>query len=362
MGQKDGAAFAEITEDGQLVYLARLPQYSVPSLWREIRGYKDYMIIGSEAEGHGIQIFDMRKLLHINPSSPVTFDKAKDLTSHFADLPIGRTHNVVINEETDFIYSVGAQPRTDKCKSGPIFINVTDIANPVRTGCAPQDGYTHDAQCLIYRGPHTKYVGHEICYGYNEDTITIYDVTDKRKPTIISKTGYEGAAYTHQGWVLDKMNQEYLVMDDELDEADKKGLAADGYPVTYIWDIKDLEKPKQTGYYKSGAQSIDHNQYIADGKSYQSNYGAGFRVLDVSSIPQDPTGKGVKEIAFFDIYPEDDASPKGGLVEFVGSWSSYALFKSGHIYVNSIERGGFVLKYRDAGNKDEDEGDDDEEE
>jgi hypothetical protein len=49
------------------------------------------MIIGSEAEGHGIQIFDMKKLLDIDPAKPVTFSNDKDLTGHFKGLPIGRT-------------------------------------------------------------------------------------------------------------------------------------------------------------------------------------------------------------------------------------------------------------------------------
>jgi hypothetical protein len=38
IGQQDGAAFAEITKEGKLSYLGRLPQYSTPSTWREIRG------------------------------------------------------------------------------------------------------------------------------------------------------------------------------------------------------------------------------------------------------------------------------------------------------------------------------------
>ena len=63
IGQKDGAAFAEISKSGKLIYLGRLPPYSRPSEWREIRGFKNFMIIGSEAEGHGIQIFDMNKVL-----------------------------------------------------------------------------------------------------------------------------------------------------------------------------------------------------------------------------------------------------------------------------------------------------------
>jgi hypothetical protein len=62
IGQVDGAAFVEINKEGQLVYLGRLPPVSKPAIWREIRGFKDYMIIGSESEGHGIQVFDMKKV------------------------------------------------------------------------------------------------------------------------------------------------------------------------------------------------------------------------------------------------------------------------------------------------------------
>jgi len=49
-------------------------------------------------------------------------------------------------------------------------------------------------------------------------------------------------------------------------------------------------------------------------------------------------------VAFFDIYPEDDNLPGGGSIKFSGTWSLYAYFKSGYIYVNTIERGGFVVK------------------
>ncbi|KAF2179488.1 hypothetical protein K469DRAFT_595703 [Zopfia rhizophila CBS 207.26] len=348
IGQKDGAAFAEISKEGQFIYLGRLPQVSTPSQWREIRGWNDYVIIGSEAAKHGIQIFDWKKLLDIDPAKPVTFHATNDLTGHFTGLPNGQTHNVVTNPDTNFIYSVGAQPRNSSCKSGLIFIDVTDPSKPTSPGCASADGYVHDAQCVIYKGPDTQYNGREICYGYNEDTLTIYDVTDKKKPEILSITSYEGAAYTHQGWLLDKNNQKYLLLDDEYDEYDQVGPGADGHPITYIWDISSLKAPKQTGYYKSGARGIDHNQYVVDGFAFQSNYGTGFRILDVRSIPDDPTGKGVKEVGFFDVYPEDDNQPGGGVVDFVGTWSSYAYFKSGYIFVNTIERGGFILKAKEG--------------
>ena len=45
----------------------------------------------------------------------------------------------------------------------------------------------------MYRGPDKRYDGKDICYGYNEDSLTIYDVTDKSNVTnIISKTSYVG--------------------------------------------------------------------------------------------------------------------------------------------------------------------------
>lgn len=173
--------------------------------------------------------------------------------------------------------------------------------------------------------------------GYNEDTLTIYDVTNKTGVTasrMISKISYGGASYSHQGSALD----------DELDEEHSAGLASDQILVTYIFDITNLERPIQTGSFKAKVKGINRNQYIHQGLDYQSNYGAGIRVLDVSSIPHDPTGGSVSEVAYFDIYPEDDHLPSGGIVDFVGTWSHFAGFPSGNRSVNTMERGAFVVK------------------
>lgn len=118
------------------------------ALWKEIRSYKNYMVIGSEMVDHGIQIFDMTKLLDVDPRDPVKFDPVKDVTAHFTDLPgPGRSHNVVVYEEKDLLLVVGSQPRDDECKSGPIFVDLSDISNPTRVGCNPNDGYAHDVRC-----------------------------------------------------------------------------------------------------------------------------------------------------------------------------------------------------------------------
>lgn len=85
-----------------------------------------------------------------------------------------------------------------------------------------------------------------------------------------------------------------------------------------------------------------------DGVAYQSNYGAGLHVLDISSLETDKTGAGVTELGYFDIYPENDALPGGGSIEFVGTWGHYPFFPSGFIVVNTIERGAFVVKRTNA--------------
>lgn len=349
IGQFDGTSMLEILPTGRFSQLGFLPTYSKCNnncLWKELRGFKNYILIGSENPGHGVQIFDMSKLLTINPASPVRFNNSVDLAGHFADLGNGQTHNVVINEELGYGAVVGARPVTSplNCNGGLKFFSLADPSKPTTLGCAGQDGYVHDAQCLVYRGPHTKYAGRDICYGYNEDTLTIYDVTDKSATKIISRTSYEGASYTHQGQVTDPNWQEFLIHDDEYDEEEKNGPAMDGYAVTYIWDIRNLEAPKQTGLYKAIVKGIDHNQYIKDNRVYQSSYSTGLRVYDINSISTDPTGNGVWEVAHFDMYPEDDNLPGGGVVDFFGTWSSYAMFKSGFILINDMERGAFLVK------------------
>ena len=357
IAQSSGTAFAEITKDGQLQYLGRLPTNNASIIWREIKKVRDTLIVGSEGEGHGVQFFDLKKLLTLSPSNPKTFDIKKDVAWLNLTQGIrGRSHTVQANEELNYAMAVGAggRPgRNDTCAGGPIFINVDDPKKPYIEGCAPQDGYTHDAQCIVYRGPHRKYYGRDICYGYNEDTLTIYDVTNKKgigAASIISRTPYVGASYTHQGWVIDPMWQTHLVMDDEMDEGvvapnrtAPDSPAKDGKCVTYIVDIQNLEKPFVSGMYKSSVVSIDHNQYVYDGLSYQSNYQAGLRILDVSSIPQCPDGKQVEEVGYFDVYPTDDHLPGGGEAVWEGgTWSAFT-FPSGYVMVNTIDRGAFVV-------------------
>lgn len=134
-----------------MLHLGYLPKFAPTAdraYWTEIRSYKHYMVIGSELEGNGVQIFDMNKLLDIDPAdAPVLFDNNKDLTGHFnSSLPLGRSHNVVVNEEAEYGVAVGVQPRNQGCLGGLHFFSLEDPTNPVDLGCDGQDGYVHDVR------------------------------------------------------------------------------------------------------------------------------------------------------------------------------------------------------------------------
>lgn len=89
--------------------------------------------------------FDLRKLLKVDPKEPKTFSTLTDLTGLFTDLPIGRSHNVVVNEELNYAVAVGAAPRNSSCGGGLIFIDMTDPTKPFSPGCAPQELVNHQA-------------------------------------------------------------------------------------------------------------------------------------------------------------------------------------------------------------------------
>ncbi|KAI5803614.1 hypothetical protein DFH27DRAFT_481285 [Peziza echinospora] len=330
-GQTDGTAFAEVLADGSLKYWGRLPTATVSSIWRDVKVINGYAYIGAEASGHGLQVFDLRKLLTLTAAK--TFTTSEVTARHTG---FGNSHNIVAHEATNTIYAVGS----NKCSGGLYMLDVSNPAKPVSLGCASTDGYVHDAQCVIYSGPDTTYKGKEICFGYNEDTLTIYDVSIKTSIKIISRTAYSGSSYTHQGWLANAA-QTHLLLDDELDEQDNNL----SNTTTYIWDITKLSKPVLTGNYKSTTKSIDHNLYVVGTKAYMSNYASGLRIVDISTVASQPTGAGMKEVGYFDVYPEDDASP-GNI--FNGAWSVYPYFPSGFVVINSIERGVFSVKYTGA--------------
>jgi len=318
VGESTGTAFVDISNPSQPIYLGSLPTHTAPSPWRGIKVFANHAFVVSEAVDHGMQVFDLTQLRTVT-APPVTFSE----TAHYAGF--GSTHTLALNTRTGFAYAVG----TRTCEGGLHVVDVRTPGAPRPAGCFSLDGYTHETQCVVYAGPDTIYREREICLNSNEDTLTIVDATDKLEQVQLSRTGYGGSAYTHQGWLTE--DQRFFLVNDEGDEQAFRHRTR-----TWIWDVSDLDAPVLLGNYDGPTPSIDHNLYVRGNLVYESNYRSGLRVLDASDIAQGA----LRELGFFDIFPSDD-NPN-----FNGAWTSYPFFSSGAVVVNGIEQGLFVVRPR----------------
>lgn len=316
VGRTNGTAFVDISNPEQPIYLGNLPTQTVSGTWRDIKVYQNHAFIVADVSGHGLQVFNLTRLRNVtNP--PLTF------TTDAYYNRFGNSHNIAINEETGFAYAVGS----NTCSGGLHMVNIQNPTSPVFAGCVSQDGYTHDTQCVVYRGPDAAFLNREICFSSNEDTVTIVDVTDKANPVQLARKTYNGARYTHQGWLTE--NQRYFLQDDELDEQ-QLGVNTR----TYIWDMASLINPQHVGTYTAAVAAIDHNLYTRGNYVYEANYRSGLRILDSTNVA---SGQ-LTEVAYFDVYPANNNN------SFNGAWSSYPYFGSGLVIVNGIEQGLFVLR------------------
>jgi choice-of-anchor B domain-containing protein len=319
MGIDSGIVFIDISNPIEPVIIGTLSSSTVSSSWRDVKVYNSHAFIVSEANSHGMQVFDLRRLR--NPSNAIIPFTADTTFTEF-----GSAHNIVINEESGYAYIVGAS-RSSTYGGGPIFINIQDPVNPFIEGGFAEGGYSHDAQVITYNGPDTDYTNKEILIGSNENEIVIADITDKTNPIVISKITYSNVEYAHQGWFTEDLK--YFILGDELDE-----LRIGNKTRSIIFDFTDLDNPVYHFDYFGSINAIDHNGYVKDNIYYQANYTGGVRMIDISNIEN----KSFSEIGFFDTYPNNDNA------NFNGVWNVYPYFPSGNIILSDIENGFFVIR------------------
>ncbi|MBT4064233.1 MAG: choice-of-anchor B family protein [Candidatus Marinimicrobia bacterium] len=333
VGLFNGTSFVDVSNPLIPFVVGFLPTATTSATWRDMKVYKDHVfVVADNAGNHGVQIFDLTQLRGVTEFTEFS------MTYHY-DL-IGSVHNIAINEETGFAYAVGiGSASLDEYKCGAHIIDINDPANPTYAGCLGDkttgrynDGYIHDGQFVIYKGPDQNYQGKEIAFTCNETALGIADVTNKENIKIISKFEDNDFGYIHQGWL--SKDHKYFFVNDELNEY----YGNDDTQTTLIFDLSDLDDPKIINVYDSGLNTIDHNNYVKGDLLFQSNYSAGLRLLSI----KDPTNP--LELASFDTYPSGDYA------SFVGSWGNYPYFNSGTIIVSSMEEGLFILKPSPDGN------------
>jgi choice-of-anchor B domain-containing protein len=320
MGLDDGTAFVNITDPERPIYIGKLPTVTVKSSWRDIKVFQNHAFIVSEAQGHGLQVFDLTKL------RTVLIDQVFNHDAHLKDF--GKAHNIAINEESGFAYVIGSE----LYEGGAVFIDINSPKNPLIVGGYPLSSYIHDAQIINYSGPDLNFKGKEILFGSNSlggenNQIVIVDVTEKNNPKLISSVTYTNSGYSHQGWISE--DHKYFFLGDELDE-----LIMGNRTRTRVFDFTNLREPLIHHNYYGPTSAIDHNIYIKESLLIISNYTAGMRVVEV----QDIEDKQMSEVGFFDTYPSNDST------DYYGAWNAYPFFSSGVIAISDINSGLFIVK------------------
>ena len=368
MGVDNGTVIVDISIPTDPLYLGKIFTNGDPesdgNSWRDLKVYNDHVFIVSEIAGHGMQVFDLTKLRTLN--------SFKNFDADYVYNGYGQAHNIAINTESGYAYTLGAGLEGNgKPGFGIHALNIVDPTNPSlelqNSEIIPLDinkrgAYSHDAQVVNYEGPDIDYFGKEIYVGSNENKLVFVDVTDKNNPELISEFFYNETQYTHQTWLTE--DHRYALLGDELDELDfsvRPIVLKDGIKTrTVVVDISDLDNPILHFDYRSSTESaIDHNGYIVGSKYYLASYTSGLRVIDIINIDQ----KSFTEIGFFDTHtdhdqhsitkenlptasdPGDHTGKKGGEIEaFNGAWSVYPFFKSENIIISDINSGLFIVK------------------
>lgn len=326
VGRDDGLSIVDLRTPRAPRPIAFLPSHAGSSTWRDVKVYRDHAyVVADHIAGHGMQILDLTRLRGLTAFTELGADARYTRLS--------AVHNLAINEETGFAYAVGSHLGGDTCGGGLHMIDLSNPRRPSFAGChavagtgRQGRGYTHDVQCVVYRGPDAAHLGHEICVGANETAIAVSDVTDKANPQTISTGAYADYGYVHQGWLSE--DHRYFYQNDELDELDGRVSRTR----MLVWDLADLEDPVLVREHHGPTGAIDHNLYVRENVIYHSNYAFGVRILDISD-PASPVERG-----FFDtVAGRNDGA-------WVGSWSTYPWFGSGIFVATSWDEGLFLLR------------------
>jgi choice-of-anchor B domain-containing protein len=309
MGLSHGTGIVDVTQPDDAQLLTVIP--GPISFLRDIKTYQDYAYIVSEG-GEGIQVIDLSQI-------------DAGIVTHVGDVTgpgsTTSTHNVAIDEVSGRLYRTGGD------NHGLRIYDLSDPAAPTFLN-SWDDRYVHDAQVVTYTsGP---FADKQIAFcasgfngGWIQTGVDILDVTDPLDIQLLNRFFYPNPGYSHQCWLNHDLSLLYL--NDEVDE--KSGLPT----TTHAIDVTDPANPFMAGTFTNGNTSSGHNLYVNDGLLYEANFRSGLRVFDVFTNPTNPP-----EIAWFDVYPQDDEN------DFNGLWSVYPFLPSGIVLGSDIEKGLFV--------------------
>ncbi len=305
VGNQQGVGIVDVTNPNVPILFQQLT--GLTSSWREIKMYRNYMYVTSEASGSALQIVDLSPLLLPTPM-PVTAVVYRGGDSILTT--IQRIHALHIDTAKGFAYLFGGNSvltplggsATNSAGIAIVIDLKTDPLNPKFVGKSPviynnNNDYIHDG-----------YVRGDTLYSGNiyQGVFSIIDFRDKKNPILINKQATP-TAFNHNSWLSNDSKTLFTT-----DENTGSYLAA--YDVSDPRNIRYLDKIRTV----AEGTAIVHNTHIINDFAVTSWYTEGVTIVD-GHRPQN-----LVQVAQYDTYT-------GTGTGFAGCWGVYPYLPSGNL-------------------------------
>jgi len=335
IGLRNGTGIVDVTDPANPREVTTVAGNA--SSWREVKvyqvrddaanRYRAYAYISTEAPGSGLQVIDLSGLPNSAARATTLTDTGSQHTLYVSNIDYGT--NVALPGRQAFLYVAGSNLNSGSWR-------IYSLANPAQpqllTAAPAGTQYMHDSTSLYITDSRTAQCdqGHnpcEVLVDFNENSVDLWDVTNKSQPVRLSSTTYSTAAYTHSGWPSE--DQRHLFFHDELEEV-RQGLATH----LYTMSLDNLRAPTIITSFLGVNTTTDHNGYTRGSRYFVSHYRRGLVIFDVSSPTQ------MREIGALDTFLAPAADSAGT----DGAWGVYPFLPSGNVLISDITNGLFVLK------------------
>lgn len=292
-GVSSGLSIVEVTNPAAPRNVGLIP--GPESQWREVKTYREFVYVTTEARPHGLDIIDMSI-----PDHPV---KVRTW-----DLTLAAAHTIWIDTETGLAFVNGTRNAAGQANGMRILSLEPDPRNPREIGSFT-GFYIHDS-----------YLRGNVLYAsaINDGFQALLDVSDPRNVSVLASFPTNGRV-THNSWPT--ADGRYLFTTDE-----RLGRPLEG------WDLQNPLAPRKVAEYIANPNSIPHNVMIDGNRLLVAHYTEGVHLLDVGN-PERP-----QLLGFYDTY-------EGPGTGFAGAWGSYIFPGSDLIVVSDINGGLFVVRY-----------------
>lgn len=333
IGLRNATAIVDVTDPVNPRQVASIAGNT--SSWREVKIYqvndgtrfRAYAYITTEALGSGLQVIDMSGLPNSATLATTLPDTGRQHTDYVSNIDYGT--NVVKPGAEAFLYVAGSDQNSGAWR-------VYSLANPAQptliTAAPAGTQYMHDSTSLLITDARVSQCepGHNPCQvlaDFNENSVDLWDVTNKSLPVRLSSTSYNNVTYTHSGWPSD--NQQFLFFHDELEEI-QRGLNTQ----IYTMDLSNLRSPSIVTSYTGATTTTDHNGYTKGNLYYVSHYRRGLVVFDVTNPNQ------LREVGHLDTF----LSPAPNSSGTDGAWGVYPFLPSGTVLISDISNGLLLMR------------------